>query len=216
MNTSYQEYDHEYTFKFILVGNSNSGKTSLLQYFIKQHANTKIQQTVGVEFSSKSIDYKDKKIKLQIWDTAGQERFRSIARAYFKNTIGAIVVYDVTCQDSFHSLGDWIKDSRENGKSDLDIIVVANKIDLKDQRIVDKDYAQSQLLNKDVLYIETSAKTGENVDLCFQTLIDQIFTKIDKGQIQKDEFYPQSKNLLTKNLTIKINNPETQNQKCNC
>ncbi|CAD8141014.1 unnamed protein product [Paramecium pentaurelia] len=214
MNGLNQEQSADYIFKFILIGNSSTGKTSILQYFIKQNAKKKVQQTVGIEFQSKFFVYKNKKIKLQIWDTAGQERFRSIARTYFKNTIGAILVYDITSQDSFDSLDDWIKDARENGKSDLDIIVVGNKIDLKDQRIIDKDYAEREMRNKDVLYVETSAMTGENVDKCFYDLIDQICNKIEKGQIEKDEFNPQLKNPLKQNLTNKTNN--VQNQRCNC
>ncbi|CAD8132343.1 unnamed protein product [Paramecium octaurelia] len=209
-----QEQSADYIFKFILIGNSSTGKTSILQYFIKQNSRKKVQQTVGIEFQSKFFVYKNKNIKLQIWDTAGQERFRSIARTYFKNTIGAILVYDVTSQDSFEALDDWIKDARENGKSDLDIIVVGNKIDLIDQRVVDKDYAEREMKNKDVLYVETSAMTGENVDKCFQALIDQICNKIDKGQIEKDEFNPQLKNPLKQNLNNKTNN--VQSQSCNC
>ncbi|CAK66608.1 unnamed protein product (macronuclear) [Paramecium tetraurelia] len=210
-----QEQSADYIFKFILIGNSSTGKTSILQYFIKQNCTIKkVQQTVGIEFQSKFFVYKNKNIKLQIWDTAGQERFRSIARTYFKNTIGAILVYDVTSQDSYEALDDWIKDARENGKSDLDIIVVGNKIDLTDQRVVDKDYAERDMRNKDVLYVETSAMTGENVDKCFQSLIDQIYNKIEKGQIEKDEFNPQLKNPLKQNLTTKTNH--VQSQSCNC
>ncbi|CAD8057869.1 unnamed protein product [Paramecium sonneborni] len=216
MNTPNQERNPEYTFKFILIGNSSTGKTSLLQYFIKQNAKTKVQQTVGVEFASKLIDYKGKKIKLQIWDTAGQERFRSIARTYFKNTIGAIVVYDITNQDSFDALDDWIRDARENGKSELDILVVGNKTDLIDQRVIDKNQAEREMKNKDVLYIETSAVSGENVDQCFQTLIEEICNKIEKGLIENDEFNPQLKNPLKQNLTNKTNNAQTQSQRCNC
>ncbi|CAD8150060.1 unnamed protein product [Paramecium pentaurelia] len=216
MNQSDQEWNPEYIFKFIIIGNSSTGKTSMLQYFITQTSKTKVQQTVGVEFSCKLLEYKGKKIKLQIWDTAGQERFRSIARTYFKNTIGAIIVYDVTNQDSYDALDDWIRDARENGKSDLDVIVVGNKIDMKDQRVIDKDHAEREMKNKDALYIETSAMTGENIDKCFQTLIDQICQKIEKGLIEKDEYNPQLKNPLKQNLTNKTNEAQNQSQRCNC
>ncbi|CAD8137931.1 unnamed protein product [Paramecium octaurelia] len=216
MNQTDKEWTPEYIFKFILIGNSSTGKTSMLQYFINQTSKTKVQQTVGVEFSSKLLDYKDKKIKLQIWDTAGQERFRSIARTYFKNTIGAIIVYDITNQDSFDAIDDWIKDARENGKSDLDVMVVGNKIDLKDQRVISKDHAEREMKNKDALYIETSAVTGENIDKCFQNLIDQICQKITQGRIEKDEYNPQLKNPLNQNLKTKTSEAQSQSQTCNC
>ncbi|CAK56182.1 unnamed protein product (macronuclear) [Paramecium tetraurelia] len=216
MSQTDKEWTPEYIFKFILIGNSSTGKTSMLQYFINQTSKTKVQQTVGVEFSSKLLEYKDKKIKLQIWDTAGQERFRSIARTYFKNTIGAIIVYDITNQDSFDAIDDWIKDARENGKSDLDVMVVGNKIDLKDQRVISKDHAEREMKNKDALYIETSAVTGENIDKCFQNLIDQICQKITQGRIEKDEYNPQLKNPLSQNLKTKTNEAQSQSQTCNC
>ncbi|KAM3126963.1 hypothetical protein pb186bvf_020950, partial [Paramecium bursaria] len=83
-------------FKLILIGNSMTGKSSLLHYYLKKHAKLNINQTVGVEFASQLLQFKDKSVKLQIWDTAGQERFRSISKAYYRGVIAAIVVFDLT------------------------------------------------------------------------------------------------------------------------
>ena len=83
------------SFKFILIGSSGVGKTAILKRLVEDSFNDESQSTIGVEFDSTIIDVDDQKVKLQIWDTAGQERFRSIAKAYYRNAVGVILVFDI-------------------------------------------------------------------------------------------------------------------------
>ena len=94
--------------KIVLIGNSNTGKTSVLLRFTSESFNDGMQNTVGVDFKIKSLQVDDKIAKVQVWDTAGQERFRSISQAYFRNAHGCIAVYDVTNKKSFDALADQL------------------------------------------------------------------------------------------------------------
>eukprot|EP00828_Plagiopyla_frontata_P045193 TRINITY_DN7656_c0_g1_i1.p2 TRINITY_DN7656_c0_g1~~TRINITY_DN7656_c0_g1_i1.p2 ORF type:complete len:140 (+),score=23.32 TRINITY_DN7656_c0_g1_i1:15-434(+) len=97
-----QEYD--YMFKYVIIGNSGVGKSSLLLRFTDDSFSESYLTTIGVDFRFKTIKVQDKNIKLQIWDTAGQERFRTITNAYYKGADGIVVVYDTTCKSSFDDI----------------------------------------------------------------------------------------------------------------
>merc|ERR1712124_161801 len=99
---------YNYLFKFIIIGDSNVGKSSLMLQFTDNKFKSDNDPTIGVEFGSASIKYNEKQLKLQIWDTAGQESFRSITRSYFRGAIGALLAFDLTCRDSFTNLANWV------------------------------------------------------------------------------------------------------------
>ena len=121
--------------KFIMIGNSDVGKTSLMvRYFDSQFLeNTKA--SIGVDVKVQRLEMLDKKVKLYVFDTAGQERMRSITKSYYRQAMGVILVYDVTSQTSFDDVEQWIRKIDENAKEDLLKILVANKID-KDDRVI--------------------------------------------------------------------------------
>nr|CAI39330.1 rab_B53 [Paramecium tetraurelia] len=234
MSQTDKEWTPEYIFKFILIGNSSTGKTSMLQYFINQTCKQKRKFNKLWELNSRlnywntktrRSSYKygtllDKRDSVQLLELILRTRLEQLQFMILQS----MIQIDGISQDSFDAIDDWIKDARENGKSDLDVMVVGNKIDLKDQRVISKDHAEREMKNKDALYIETSAVTGENIDKCFQNLIDQICQKITqgimsyykKGRIEKDEYNPQLKNPLSQNLKTKTNEAQSQSQTCNC
>lgn len=130
--------EYNYLFKIVLVGNSNVGKSSIVLRFADGEFNETYITTIGVDFRFKSIEFDEKKVKLQIWDTAGQERFRTITSSYYKGTIshhsGAhalIIVYDITNQASFNdAIKYWYSEIKSQCPPDTDVLLVGNKADL--------------------------------------------------------------------------------------
>eukprot|EP01017_Pseudomicrothorax_dubius_P005309 TRINITY_DN11310_c0_g1_i1.p1 TRINITY_DN11310_c0_g1~~TRINITY_DN11310_c0_g1_i1.p1 ORF type:complete len:242 (+),score=33.41 TRINITY_DN11310_c0_g1_i1:61-726(+) len=190
--------DHyDYLFKFIVIGNANSGKSCFLHYLLENKFKRNSSHTIGVEFGSKIIKIGSKTVKLQIWDTAGQERFRAVARTYYRGALGALILYDITNPDSYNSLSQWIKDARDLARPDICIFVIGNKSDLKDQRQVSNVEAAKFCQENGVSFLEASALTGENVIEGFQGLTKNILGKIDSGLIDTSELQPRLTSTLT-------------------
>ncbi|KAJ1330967.1 Ras-related protein Rab-4B [Microdochium nivale] len=133
---------YDYLAKIILLGPSGTGKSCLLHRFVKSEWRIISSQTIGVEFASKIIKVgtgaRRKRIKLQLWDTAGTERFRSVSRSYYRGAAGAILVYDVTSHNSFHSLQPFLNDARALASPNLTTVLVGNKLDIaRDEDLVE-------------------------------------------------------------------------------
>ena len=139
-------HDHEYLFKYIIVGDSGCGKSSLLLQFTDQRFSSELDITVGVEFGTRAIEIDERRIKLQIWDTAGQERFRTITSSYYRGAHGIIIVYDITDEDSYNNVKQWLNEIDRYANEKVDKLLVGNKADLSDKRKVNaetaKEYAQ--------------------------------------------------------------------------
>lgn len=137
-------YDH--IFKVVLVGDQGVGKSNLLRRATKDQFDPDSQVTLGIEFASKIVRVPDEGraaqfVKAQIWDTAGQEKFRSITGAYYRNAVGALLVYDITSRSSFEGVKHWVRALRENADPGIVMILIGNKCDLKDQRQVRQEEA---------------------------------------------------------------------------
>ena len=154
---------YDYAFKFILVGDTGVGKTSLISRFISGQFNPDHEFTVGVEFGTKTISIAEKVVKLQIWDTAGQEEFKAVTRSYYRSSAAALVVFDTTRKETFRSVARWVEDIRNNGKKDSILVLVGNKIDLIQDRMVGRNEALKLARDFEMLYVETSARSQENV-----------------------------------------------------
>eukprot|EP00049_Salpingoeca_infusionum_P003479 m.66866 g.66866 ORF g.66866 m.66866 type:complete len:153 (-) comp12151_c0_seq2:842-1300(-) len=139
----------DFLFKFLVIGNANTGKSCLLHQFIESKFKAESSHTIGVEFGSKVINCGGKSVKLQIWDTAGQERFRSVTRSYYRGAAGALLVYDISSRETFTALTNWLTDARTLASSDIVIVLAGNKKDLevyiKDTRHSMPCYASFQL-----------------------------------------------------------------------
>ena len=131
--------------------------------------------TVGVEFGTKNLEIKDKKVKIQIWDTAGQERYKSITSAYYKGAKGAFIVYDITNKNTFDNIDKWVFDLKTNGDKNIEIIIIGNKSDLEDNREVLKEEGIKKAEEHKTSFIETSALNGDNINKAFEELIEQIY-----------------------------------------
>jgi small GTP-binding protein len=179
-------YNYDYVFKFIVVGNSGVGKTSIVKKFVTNKFSRIYDTTIGVEYHMKILNINDKKIRVELWDTAGQERFLSIVKSYYRNAIGAFIVYDIANRRSFNHIKLWQKILYENNNDLRFISLIANKSDLRDtygDRI--KFSEGNQIAKKYNMYFyETSAKTG-NISDIIELRCKEILDKIDSGEIPK-------------------------------
>jgi small GTP-binding protein len=144
------------------------------------------QHTIGVEFGSRIISVGGKAIKLQIWDTAGQERFRSVTRSYYRGAAGALLVYDSTSRDSYNVVSNWLNDARTLASPNIVILLVGNKKDLEEAREVTFLEASNFASENELIFLETSAKTGENVEEAFLKCAKTILAKIETGELDPE------------------------------
>lgn len=167
------ETDH--TFKILLVGDSGVGKSSLLLRFATGGFE-ELTPTIGVDFKAKVVDIDGRRVKLTIWDTAGQERFRTLTSSYYRGAQGIILVYDVTRAETFDSLGDiWLREVDMYSTVEEGIkMVVANKVDLAEQREVSREQGVAFARAHGCLFVETSAKGNVAVDQAFEELVHKI------------------------------------------
>jgi small GTP-binding protein len=179
--TSGGAVNFDYLFKYIIIGDAAVGKSNLLLRYAHGQFKPEYQLTIGVEFGAKNVEIRNKTYRIQIWDTAGQENFRSITRAYYKNSVCALVVYDISSRDSFNNVSTWIEDCKNQSPKTIFMVLVGNKSDLEDKRQVSKEEGQDLADKYGINFFETSAKTGENVEEVFNNSAEQIATNIVEG-----------------------------------
>ncbi|CAF0963782.1 unnamed protein product [Adineta steineri] len=168
------------TFKIMLLGDSGVGKTCLLVRFKDDtFLCGSFIATVGIDFRNKTIVINNKQVKLQIYDTAGQERFRSVAHSYYRDANALLLLYDVASIISFNHVRDWLSEIREYAQSDVIIILIANKVDKANERVVTREMGEKLAKEYEVSYIETSAKTGLNVEFCFKAVSQALLEQVD-------------------------------------
>ena len=201
---------YEKLFKILLLGDSSVGKSSLFLSFMDKSWNETFVPTIGVDFKIKTINVNNMNIKYQVWDTAGQERFRTIISSYYKGAHGILLVYDITLKESFESLNDWLNEIKKNTSKNIVKVLIGNKIDLNDKRIISFDEAKEFADNNNMKYIETSAKTATNVDQAFG-LIGVELMKSFKGNEEKNI---NKKNVVLSNSEAVIDNKQIKKGCC--
>ncbi|KAI4467529.1 drab5-related [Holotrichia oblita] len=154
-------------FKLVVLGEEAVGKTSLITRFMYDFFSFTIRATVVVDVSWKTMYLEDRTVQLHIWDTAGQERFRSLTRSYIRGSTVAVVVYDITDTNSFLQASTWIDDVRTELGTNVIIMLVGNKTDLSEKRQVNTEEGEKKAKELNVMFIETSAKAGSNVQELF-------------------------------------------------
>jgi len=166
--------EYDYLFKLLLIGDSGVGKSCLLLRFADDTYTESYISTIGVDFKIRTIELEGKTIKLQIWDTAGQERFRTITSSYYRGAHGIIVVFDVTDQESFNNVKQWLHEIDRYACQNVKKLLVGNKCDLASKRAVATEHAQEFADSLGIQYLETSAKNATNVEKAFTTMAGQI------------------------------------------
>lgn len=165
--------------KLIVVGDSGTGKSSLLHRFVEDTFSEDQTQTIGVEFGAKVVQLLGKKIKLQIWDTAGQERYKSVTRSYYRGAVGCLIVYDITNRPSYEHIAAWLNDVRQLAGKDVVVMLIGNKSDManSDKRVVTHNEASLYAQENGLMHFETSAATGE--------LVSDAFLKVAKTALSR-------------------------------
>ena len=179
--TSGNMVNFDYLLKYIIIGDAAVGKSNLLLRYVHGQFKPEYQLTIGVEFGAKNIEISSKTFRIQIWDTAGQENFRSITRAYYKNSVCALVVYDISSRDSFNNVMSWIEDCKNQSPKTIFIVLVGNKSDLEDKRQVTYEEGKELADKNELLFFESSAKEGTNVEDIFVNSAKEIAKKIEQG-----------------------------------
>jgi len=168
-----------HAYKILVVGNANSGKTSLINRYISDKFSNEMVSTIGIEFVHKELD---DETRLVIWDTAGQERFQSFGNAFFREADVVMFVYDVSNVDSFNSLENWYRQYLTYGNKKAIKILIGNKIDL--EFTISSEKAKSWAVQHDMVYEIASAKSNKGVQAAFSTVISQL-NKLPRVQKEK-------------------------------
>ena len=171
---------YDFFMKLLLIGDSNVGKSCLLMRFCDKEYTPNYISTIGIDFRIHRMDIGNKKIKAQIWDTAGQERFRTITTAYYRGVHGILLVYDVTNRASFDNVSNWIKQLKDHATDSVTILLIGNKSDLISEREVSYQEGQNKANIIGCNFIETSAKSGTNVETAFKDAIISIYNNSQK------------------------------------
>jgi Ras-related protein Rab-1A len=170
--------DHDYMFKLLLVGNSGTGKSSLLLKYTDNSFTNVYLSTIGVDFKIKTINVDGATVKLQMWDTAGQERFRTITSSYYRGADAVLVVYDVNDKRSYDGINDWLKETDTYASPDIIKILIGNKSDLEGHREVEYSESKKFAESLGMALVETSAKKGTNIDFLFMMIARSIKDKV--------------------------------------
>jgi len=205
--------NYDYLFKVVLIGDSGVGKSNLLSRFTRNEFNLESKSTIGVEFATRSINVDGKTVKAQIWDTAGQERYRAITSAYYRGAVGALLVYDIAKHATYVNVTRWLKELRDHADSNIVIMLVGNKSDLKHLRAVPTDEAKSFSTENGLSFIETSALDASNVESAFQTILTDVYRIVSSKSLEQssDPIRPPTDTLT---VTPSVDPKTTQNAKC--
>ena len=186
----------DYLLKIVIIGDSGVGKTNLVTRYTRNTFNPDSRNTIGVDFCPHDLQLYGKTIKAQFWDTAGQEKYRALSSAYYKNSHGAIVVYDISKRESFENVSNWLGELMEFGEKDIVIVLLGNKTDLENERQVSTEEGLKLAQGHRIYFMETSAKTNQEgcVNKAFLILLEEIIKTIDKqSQTQMEDVTPEIK-----------------------
>jgi Ras-related protein Rab-6A len=165
--------EEKVAFRVVMIGDSSVGKTSIISRFLRDTFDTEELSTIGVLYDSFVSHCNGYCVEIQLWDTAGQEQYRALGPVYYRNAAAAIVVFDVSNRVSFHHLADWMRAFRNVCADTAVVIVVANKCDRGD-RTVPTEEGKAAAKAYDAAYVETSAKTGQGVQILFDELVQTL------------------------------------------
>jgi len=196
----------DYIFKIVLIGDTSVGKSCLLTRFADDQFTDNYVTTIGVDFRFKTMIVMDKIIKVQVWDTAGEERYRSITNAYYRGAEGILIVFDLTNEESFKSIQNWINEVTVFTGKDVIIICLGNKSDLKSE--ISKNIIDEFKKKTNLEIFNVSAKTGEGVEEAFKHIIELL---IKKNTDKKEE-----NNAINLTPNTNNNNSPTDKKKESC
>ena len=205
------QLQHKYLFPICLLGEAGVGKTSLLTRFCDNSFKERYNNTIGVDFRVITLKYKNIISKIHIWDTAGQERFRSLALNYINNSQGFIFVYDITNRESFNNIENWVNLALEKNNKNICNFLVGNKTDKEAERKVSVKEGEILAKEKNFFFLETSAKTDDNVQKLFYYCLYRLIE-----YYKKHEYIENSQISLSNSNTEEISTIRQPESKCSC
>jgi len=173
-NTSTTTKLEVFQYKVVLLGESGVGKSNLVLQFVRGQFIEGKESTIGAAFLSHNMELEDRLVKFEIWDTAGQERYHSLAPMYYRGSQAAVVVYDITDENSYEKAENWIRELQRQAPPGILMALAGNKSDLEHRRTVQTKVAEAFARENQLIFFETSAKTAQNVTLLFKTLADKL------------------------------------------
>ena len=162
----------EFRYKIVMLGDGAVGKTAMTTRFTQNFFDSDYKRTIGSDFAIKRLTLEDidAKVTLQVWDLAGQPRFESVRQGFYRGARGGLLLYDVTRRRTFLNVENWKEEAFKNLKNEIPLILVANKVDLKDSRVVAPEEGEEFAKKNGFIYVESSALTGENVEEAYANL----------------------------------------------
>ena len=208
-------------YKIVIIGDQHVGKTSILSKYKYETIEENYAPTIGIDFLTKNVFLEDKTIRLIMWDTAGQERFKSLIPSYLKNANSIILTFDITSKNSFNSLNKWLEDIKNHVQDGVFIVLCGNKIDLNNKRQVSFEDAKKFAKDKDLIYVETSAITGDGIknlfDIITKSFYDGGVSIGNDSQINEKSIVLQSNNHVVEEVNNKkiccMNNKKKEKKK---
>ena len=198
---------NEYITKILTLGDTTVGKTSIILRFTKENYTQNRLATIGVDFKSKIMQIENNRVKVLIWDTAGQERFKNIASQYYNGGDGAILVFDITNKSTFERISYWLDElNQKKDLKELALVLVGNKIDLKDNRQVSSEEAQSFAKQNNIKYFETSAQENIGIDEVMNYIVGECVSIIKKRNEDAFRESIQESNMILSNFNSKKKN----------
>ena len=206
----------KYQFKIVLLGEGCVGKTSLVLRYCQDKFNDKHLTTLQASYLTKKLNIDGKRVGLSIWDTAGQERFHALGPIYYRDSNGAILVYDITDEDSFQKVKNWVKELRKILGDDICLCIVGNKIDLEKDRHVDGEEAEAYAKSVGAKHLLSSAKLNKGVDELFLELAKAMVTAQDASSRNGQSSGSRGPSTRKRGVEIVDEQPPAQNKKGCC
>ena len=162
----------EYRYKIVMLGDGAVGKTAMTTRFTQNFFDADYKRTIGSDFAIKrlTIDDIDAQVTLQVWDLAGQPRFESVRQGFYRGARGGLLLYDVTRRRTFLNIENWKEEAFTNLQKEIPLVLVANKVDLEDSRVISTNEGEEYAKENNFIYVESSALTGENVEEAYVNL----------------------------------------------
>ncbi|KAF7211288.1 ras-related protein Rab-25 [Nothobranchius furzeri] len=200
---------YNFVFKVVLIGESGVGKSNLLSRFTKNDFTHDSRTTIGVEFSTRTVQLDQFTIKAQIWDTAGLERYRAITSAYYRGAVGALLVYDISKHLTYESVERWLKELYDHADPHIVVMLVGNKVDLESLRTVPTEEAKDFADKKGLMFMETSALNATNVEAAFNDVLKAIQKKVASREVTRGS-------ICAVTLSSQLSSGEAQGERKGC